>query len=116
MHAEIITALIWMPGSNMEGMHWYALWPRITSTTLIEQLSTSQWKKLDQCSREWKECFVEYAKAWTVLQRAKRLMGLFNKDDMNGLKRSTTSATKIGNPLNSRKLCSSRSKTKFLFG
>ncbi|KAF2009126.1 hypothetical protein BU24DRAFT_321403, partial [Aaosphaeria arxii CBS 175.79] len=88
MHAEIKKALTRMPGGSRPSdcvTDWYSLWPRITPTTLVSQLSAAHWKQLDKCGLRWKECLVEYAKTLTVLQRAERLVGLFNKDDMNGL-------------------------------
>ena len=89
MKAKIVAALRQMPGSGGHDIDWYPLWPRITPAVLLEQLSRRRWKKLDELARKWKwvrdwqYCLVEYAKSWTVLQRAERLVRLANKGDNN---------------------------------
>lgn len=92
MRDAMTASLRQMPGSEDDVTGWYSLWPRITPTVLLEQLSRPCWKRLNELALEnkdgwaaaWQSSLVDFAKAWTVMQRARRLVMLADKGDNDG--------------------------------
>jgi hypothetical protein len=76
MTQSIITLLSRMPYATDQNVAWYPLWPRITTRSLLEQLSHRRWES-PELPGFWKQALVEYAKAITTNQRAQRLVRLF---------------------------------------
>ena len=69
------------------------LWPRITPRDLLAMLTISRKHSL---KRQWKEAIVEYAKAVTMVQRAKRISKLGQKEYEAERERELTNTGRIG--------------------
>ncbi len=73
------------------------LWPRITPRNLLDMLTLS---RRDSLNRQWKEAIVEYAKAVTMVQRAKRIGKLGQKGCEAEREKELTNTGRIGwNPM-----------------
>ena len=69
------------------------LWPRITPRNLLDMLTLS---RRDSLNGQWKEAIVEYAKAVTMVQRAKRIGKLGQKECEAERERELTNTGRIG--------------------
>jgi len=69
------------------------LWPRITPRNLLAMLTIS---KRHSLQRQWKEAIVEYAKAVTMVQRAKRISKLGRNESEAERERELTNTGRIG--------------------
>jgi hypothetical protein len=69
------------------------LWPCITPRNLLDMLTLS---RRDSLKGQWKEAIVEYAKAITMVQRAKRISKLGQKECEAERERELTNTGRIG--------------------